>query len=123
MAFVTESFELDPSTISYIQSLIPRFGFNGFGIAVYFRTYSRKKEDGSNESWHDTVIRITNGIFSIRKTHMIKNKLEWNDNKWQEYAKKFAISMFHMNFLPAGRGLFCCGTEFVKNSGSAALNN
>jgi ribonucleotide reductase alpha subunit len=121
--FVRHRFKLSPATVTHIHSLQPKFGFNGFGEAVYYRTYSRKKDDGSQENWADTVLRVTEGILSIRKDHHLKNHLSWNDDDWQEFARAFVESMFNMAWLPPGRGLWACGTEFMYQQGSAALNN
>jgi hypothetical protein len=41
------------------------FGFNGLGELVYKRTYSRTKEDNSNEEWFETVQRVVEGTYSI----------------------------------------------------------
>ena len=122
-SYVSERFTLSQETEAYIKSLTPQFGFNGLGIAVYFRTYSRTMDNGVKETWPDTVLRVTKGVFSIRKDHMIKHHLSWNDNDWQEYAKEFATAMFKMEWLPPGRGLWCVGSDFVYNKGSAACNN
>lgn len=115
---VVNRFELSESTKQEILSLKPEFGFNGLGEVVFRRTYSR-----DNEDWGDVVIRVIQGTFSIRKDHFIKNSFEWNDDKWQTYAKDMALSMFHMKWLPPGRGLWMMGTEFAYERGSMALNN
>lgn len=129
--FVTNFFNLDDNIKRYLKKLTPNFGFGLYGETVFYRTYSRIKrtidpegnEIEKQESWADVVIRVTEGIMSIRKDYYIKNGLGWNDNKWQEFAKKFSKYMFKMRFLPPGRGLWACGTDFMYNRGSAALNN
>ena len=121
--FVRYRFKLAPETVAFIKTLSPKFGFNGFGEAVYYRTYSRKKDDGSQEDWADTVLRVTEGILSIRKDHHLKHHLSWNDDEWQEFARSFVESMFNMDFLAPGRGLWASGTEFMYQQGSSALNN
>ena len=120
---VNERFKLDEAVCKDLKSREPNFGFNGFGEATYFRTYSRIKPDGSQEHWADTVIRVIEGVFSIRKDHYIKNKLGWSDIKVQATAAKMAETMFEMKWLPPGRGLWAMGTDFVYRVGSAALNN
>jgi ribonucleoside-diphosphate reductase alpha chain len=124
-------FYLNVDTVKYLHSLSPIFGFNGFGETVYYRTYSRlipgdksnKKSVDRQEQWADTVVRVINGIFHIRKDHYIKNKLEWDEDYWQKYASEMAVYMFQMKFLPPGRGLWAMGTEFVSERGSSALFN
>src|SRR5882762_10128624 len=104
--FVNHRFALDYMTEDYLQSLIPPFGYDGFGELIFYRTYSRVMRDGGQESWADCVTRVTNGTFSIRKDFYIKNRIPWDEEFWQEYAKQFAVFMYKMKWLPPGRGLW-----------------
>lgn len=115
---VTQRFKLNNSTRTLIKQSTPKFGFNGLGEVVFRRTYSR-----NNESWHDVVIRVIEGVLSIRKEHFYRSSLRWVDSEWQDFACKMALSMFKMEWLPPGRGLWMMGTDFVYNCGSMALNN
>jgi ribonucleoside-diphosphate reductase alpha chain len=101
----------------------PNFGFNGFGEFVFYRTYSREKADGTQENWADVVIRVTEGVFSIREKHYNANGIDWDQGFWETYAHNFAISMFNMEWLPPGRGLWAMGTDFMWERGSMALQN
>lgn len=121
--FVTHFFTLDPSETQRLKSLTPQFGFDAYGKTVFYRTYSRQKEDGTNEDWADVIIRVVNGVISIRKNHYINNGLGWDDDEWQDVAYELADDMFHMRAIPPGRGLWACGTQFMYERGSAALNN
>jgi len=121
--FVQERFVLEEAFCKEILAKKAKFGFKGFGEAVYYRTYSRLKNDGTKEHWPDTVLRVINGVMSIRKNHYLQHTLAWDEEKWQRYAKKIAISMFDMKWLPPGRGLWIMGTEYIYERGSAALNN
>lgn len=120
---IKERFTLKESYCNELRAKTPQFGFGGFGEATYYRTYSRIKEDGTQEHWADTVIRVINGIMSVRKHHYIVSRLEWQEDKWQQFAQKFALTMFEMKWLPPGRGLWVMGTEYVYERGGAALNN
>lgn len=120
---VKERFTLQEDFCNEILAKKEKFGFGGFGEATYYRTYSRIKPDGTQEHWADTVIRVINGVISIRKNHYTLNHLAWDEEKWQSYAKKLAITMFDMKWLPPGRGLWIMGTEYIYERGSAALNN
>ncbi|GIU00240.1 adenosylcobalamin-dependent ribonucleoside-triphosphate reductase [Sulfurovum sp. TSL6] len=120
---VKERFTLEKDFCHALLVKKPKFGFGGFGEAVYYRTYSRIKSDGSQEHWADTVTRVINGVMSIRKNHYVLNSLVWDEAKWQSYAQKLAISMFDMKWLPPGRGLWIMGTEYIYERGGAALNN
>jgi|SRR6056297_1033965 len=121
--FVNERFVLNSRASRRIHDTEPTFGFGGLGSVVFYRTYSRRKENGKNESWSDVIIRCVNGIMSIRKDHLVKNYLDWNEKENQIYAEKMAMHMVNMRFLPPGRGLWACGTDFMYERGSAALNN
>jgi len=115
---IKSRFILSPNTKYEIMNMNPQFGFNGLGEVVFRRTYSR-----NNESWNDVVIRVVEGVFSIRKNHYLTNSLHWCDDKWQTFSREMAISLFNMEWLPPGRGLWMMGTEFTYNRGSTALNN
>ena len=115
---VIQRFSLSQETKNEILSMTPVFGFNGLGEVVFRRTYSR-----DNESWNDVVIRVVEGTLSIRKEHFFRNSLHWNDNEWQSFSRNFAISLFNMEWLPPGRGLWMMGTDFTYNKGAMALNN
>uniref|UniRef100_A0A6C0LUV5 ribonucleoside-triphosphate reductase (thioredoxin) n=1 Tax=viral metagenome TaxID=1070528 RepID=A0A6C0LUV5_9ZZZZ len=115
---VIERFILREDTIKEIKGMTPKFGFNELGRVVFRRTYSR-----DNESWHDVVIRVTQGVMSIRKEHCSRNSLEWCDETWQQFAHDMAVSMFKMEWLPPGRGLWMMGTQFTYERGSTSLNN
>lgn len=120
--YVDNFFKLSDSTKLHIKSLDSPFP-TAVGEIVYYRTYSRRKKDGSQEHWADTVIRVTEGILSVRKDYYLKHNLGWNDEEWQQFGSEFAEYMFNMKFLPPGRGLWAMGTEYMYERGSAALNN
>lgn len=115
---VIERFLLCEETLNIIKNMTPQFGFNGLGELVFRRTYSR-----DNEDWVDVVKRVIEGCMSIRKDYFIKNSLDWDDDKWQDFAKKMTISLFKMEWLPPGRGLWMMGTDFTYNRGSMSLYN
>lgn len=118
--FVEHRFKLAHNPIIDLK---PKFGFNGFGELVFYRTYSRIKKDGGQETWNDVCLRVTEGTFSIRKDFYLKNHIGWEESYWQAYASKFIESMFHMKWMPPGRGLWAMGSDFVYERGSMALYN
>jgi ribonucleoside-triphosphate reductase (thioredoxin) len=93
------------------------------GEITYRRTYSRRKADGAYEEWHETVRRVVEGVYTYQKWHCRKLGLPWSDQKAQRSAQEMYELIFTMKFLPPGRGLWMCGTEYVEHVGSAALNN
>lgn len=44
-----KKFKLSDKFVEKYQHRKPPFGFNGLGELVYYRTYSRTKEDGTSE--------------------------------------------------------------------------
>ena len=121
--FVTSRFILAKETKESIKKLPISFGFGLFSEVTFYRSYSRLKEDGSNEDWNDVVIRVIEGILSIRKNHYKTMHLHWDEEYWQNFAKGFAHSMQQLKWLPPGRGLWIMGTEYIYERGSAALYN
>ena len=115
---VEQRFRLRPGTVELVRSMTPEFGFNGLGEVVFRRTYSR-----GGETWADVVVRVTEGIFSIRKDHFVNNRLAWDDADHLDFAHDMAVAMFNMEWLPPGRGLWMCGTDFCYNNGSMSLTN
>lgn len=115
---VTQRFTLNNNIISKLKSQKPVFGFNGLGELVFRRTYSR-----NNEDWADVVVRVVQGCMSIRKEHYFRNSLKWDDSEKQTFASEMAQSLFEMEWLPPGRGLWMMGTDFTYRNGSMSLNN
>ena len=99
----------------------------GFGLlseAAYYRTYSRLTEDGKQESWADTVVRVTEGALSVRKEHLTRVLgVSWDQSYWEAVGQAMATAIFEMRMLPPGRGLWAMGTDFIYERGSLALNN
>lgn len=117
-------FKLDDKFIEKYKTIKPDFGFNGLGEITYIRTYSRLKEDGTNEQWYETIRRVVEGCYSMQKQHIIDNKLGWNDERAQESAQEMYDRAFTMKFLPPGRSLWIQGTSAVTEKGLyAALQN
>ena len=118
------NFKLKDEFIRKYISLNPGFGFNGLGELVYLRTYSRLKEDGTNEQWYETIRRVVEGTYSIQKRHITQYDLGWDEDKAQESAQEMYDRMFQMKFLPPGRGLWAMGSSVIEERELyAALNN
>lgn len=147
--YVTHRFKLNIQSCYQLHDMKPDWGYKGFSEFIFYRTYSRtvcshhkcclktskdKKtycpQCGENtpvikkqEQWSDTVIRVINGLFSIRKDWYLKNQIKWDEDFWQVYAHNMALSLFKMEWSPPGRGLWAMGTDFVYERGSMALQN
>jgi len=121
---VDDRFSLSEGFKTFLRTQKINWGFGALSEAVYFRTYSRLKEDGSQERWADTVIRVVEGVMSIRKD-WYRNTLgkHWDEAKAQNTAKTLAQYIFDMKILPPGRGLWAMGTDYVFERGSHSLQN
>lgn len=117
---IKSDFRLTENFISNYKSVKPKFGFNGLGEFVYLRTYSRIKEDGTNEQWYETVRRVVEGIYNIQKAHIEEYGLGWNNSKAQRSAQEMYDRIFNFKFLPAGRSLWAMGTPLIMEKGLAA---
>lgn len=117
-------FKLDSSFIEKWSTVKPDFGFNGLGELVYMRTYSRLKDDGTNEKWFETIQRVVEGTYNLQKKHIDNLCLGWNPTQAQQSAQEMYTRMFEMKFLPPGRGLWAMGSDIINKKGlAAALNN
>jgi adenosylcobalamin-dependent ribonucleoside-triphosphate reductase len=114
--------------LSYKEKKAP-FGYkdaagNSVGEITFLRTYSRKKADGTKETWVDVCERVINGMYSLQKEHCRKNRLPWNGAKAQASAKEAFDRLFNLKWTPPGRGLWIMGTPLVNiHKNSAALQN
>ena len=123
------SFRLSEDFISPYRSQKPPFGYrdaagNSVGEITFLRTYSRKKVDGTKETWADVCERVINGMYSLQKDHCKKNRLPWNGVKAQASAKEAFDRLFQLKWTPPGRGLWIMGTPLVNmHKNSAALQN
>lgn len=93
------------------------------GQFVFYRTYSRTTKNGEQESWNDVVIRVIEGVMTIRKNWYFINQLEWDEDYWQTFARNMAESLMKLKWCPPGRGLWAMGTDHMYNKGSACLFN
>lgn len=123
--YVKERFEL--ANVSDIRSTPILWGYGQFSQVTYYNNYSRLKYMDDvpydQEHWHDTVIRVIEGTFSIRKDWYVRNRIRWDEGFWQDYATKMAISLTRMEWLPPGRGLWAMGTDLVYERGAMPLYN
>lgn len=111
-------FKLSPEFLETYRDKQPDWGFmdpagNSMGEITYLRSYSRMKEDGSKETWHDTCTRVIEGMFTIQREHCKRNQLPWDYKKAKKTAQEAYDRMFHFKWLPPGRGLATMGASFV----------
>lgn len=107
------------------QNRQPKWGFPvaggvSLGELTYLRTYSRKKEDGSKERWHDTIRRVVEGCYDIQREHAMHYRIPWSDSKAARSANEMYDLIYDFKFTPPGRGLWMMGTEFVHSERNSA---
>lgn len=119
---ITHRFELSEDQEMELRSIEKNKGFGAFSDIIFMRTYSRVI-NGKKENFHDTIIRNVNGILSIRKNYYLNHGIYWDEEYWSNFAMNMGRTMLKMQFLPPGRGLYVCGTEFSYQRGGAAFNN
>ena len=119
-----DKFVLTENFINGYKRKKPPFGFNGLGLLVYMRTYSRIKENGKNERWWETIQRVVEGTYNMQKEWIEQHQLGWNPWQAQTSAQEMYERMWSMKFLPPGRGLWAMGTAITEEKKLyAALNN
>lgn len=114
---ISERFSFSSSFLEEWKNKKPQFGFNGLGEFVFFRTYSRIKENGFNEQWWEVLQRVVEGEFSLQKQHVIDGGLGWDNRKAQISAKETFERMFDFKMIPSGRSLWAMGTPLVMEKG------
>ena len=123
------SFELNKEFVNGYREKESPFGFrdaggNSVGEITFLRTYSRKKPDGTKETWTEVCERVTNGTYSLQKDYAKQQRLPWSDAKAASSAKEFFDRLFHLKWSPPGRGLSQMGTDLVnRQKNSASLQN
>lgn len=123
---VPPRFRLEAAFVEQYAKRKPNFGFNVLGEVVYRRSYSRLKEDGSSEKWHETVERVVNGCFNMQVSHFEEMGCAQlaNLESMQREAQDMYERIFSFKFLPPGRGLWAMGTKITDQKKIyAALNN
>jgi len=126
---VNFSFKLSDDFVATYKDKKAPFGYrdaagNSVGEITFLRTYSRKKEDGTKETWVDVCERVINGMYSIQKDHCKSQRLPWSDTRAAASAKEAFDRLFNLLWSPPGRGLWVMGTPLVnEQKNSAALQN
>ena len=93
--------------ISQYENDIPNWGFEGLSEVVFYRTYSRIKEDGSKERWWETVRRVTEAIMSVYEETM-------NEGDLNRLAENMYDAIYNFKLVPSGRGFWALGTDIIN---------
>lgn len=102
---------LEQSFVDSYSPKTPPWGFGGLGEVVFLRTYSRKKENGDNETWSETLQRVINGAVDIG-TQLTEAEQE-----------RLFDHCFNLRCSFSGRSLWQLGTPLVQKYNGSSLNN
>jgi ribonucleotide reductase alpha subunit len=116
-------FQLKKEFKENLMSRTVKWGYGGLSEFTFYRTYSRRKENGTLETWAECVIRVIEGMFSILKTHAISSHLPWDEKKAHKLAEEAADRLFVFKWTPPGRGLWMMNTDYMWERGALALYN
>lgn len=97
-----------------MKTTVPEVPFGPNGNVVYDRTYSRTRDDGTKETWPETVRRVARGNLALVYGN---DPQKWADAQWKEYAD-LCWYMGNFALLPAGRHLWATGVpnrEYLFN--------
>lgn len=109
------SFCLTKEFVNEYRELPEPFGYQGLGKITFYRTYSRKKSNGEQETWVDVCERVINGMYSIQKDHCLENNRPWNDDAALRSAQEAFDRLFYLKWSPSGRGLWMLGSDFIHD--------
>ncbi len=84
-------------------------------------TYARELFDGTTEEFWQMAQRVVEGSFTILKWHYDQVGLPWDEDRWMPEAEQMFRKIWELKFLPAGRGMWLMGTDFMYEHGSAGL--
>jgi ribonucleoside-triphosphate reductase (thioredoxin) len=113
---------------SYSERAVP-WGFpcgagNSLGELTWLTKYSRLKDDGTKERWHEGVRRMVEGVYTILKNHCLAQRTPWNHAKAARAAEDMYDRLFSLKWTPPGRGMWLMGAPFIyEERSSAALQN
>lgn len=101
--------------------------FGELGYITYKRTYARDlPELGRKEEWYETCRRVIEGNVKLEYDHLKKFKPSLVQDEELESlcdeAEQMYDYMFHLRWLPGGRGIWTSGTETASKEGSALTN-
>lgn len=119
-----KKFSLSREFLNGYTSLSAPFGYDGLGEFVCYRTYARKLHDiegAPMENWHQIVERVVNGSMNMLRRHLQER---WIEHDHVLTAQAMYDRIFHMKFLPSGRGLWAMGSPLTEERGLySALSN
>ena len=55
---------------------------------TYYRTYSKKKNNGQMETWNECCVRCVEFCFTVMKTHALLTECSWEERKAQRLSQE-----------------------------------
>ncbi len=138
--YIKHFYQISSAEEKKIRQMPVNFGFGDFGKLIFYSHYSRTKNDGSFENWHDVAIRCASGSMTIIKNYMKEHYLPWRlprkeeihdkstakfcqmFSSWDDIANIMGQKITQMRMLPPGRGLWGMG-ELAFKRGATVLSN
>ena len=114
---------LPEEALASIPGTPPHFGYGLLSQIVFLRSYARMKSDTEQETWKELVTRVMGGTWSIFLWHMETHCLPFDRRAWVAFISGMTHRFYDLEWLPAGRGLWMMGSDFVQIRGAASLNN
>jgi len=117
-----KTFNLEQDFLEQYSSQEP--DMTDLGYTVYKRTYARDLGNGETEEWWQTVKRVVEGVYTIRKRHADIQNNDWDAESMRNEAQEMYEKIFSFKFTPPGRGLWMMGTDYIfERETSAPLFN
>jgi ribonucleoside-triphosphate reductase len=117
-------FALPDEFIEQYEDRQPPWGFGVLSELVFLDKYSRRKDEGGKERWHEVCRRVIEGMLSIQKKHSQMYNLPWDDGRALNTGMEAYDTLYRLLWSPAGRGLWAMGTPLVNDAwDSSALYN
>lgn len=113
-------FKLSEKFLDQFRGKQPKWG--PLGAVTYYRTYSRMKDDGTQEEFWETLQRVVEGCFSIQKKHCKSLHVDWDNEKAQRSAQEMFTRMWEFKFIAPGRSLWLAGTVDLDRHAAGLLN-
>jgi Txe/YoeB family toxin of Txe-Axe toxin-antitoxin module len=118
-------FYLSDNFLENYKNKQPNWG--PIGYVIFKDRYARKVDPNNpnsrTEEFWETLKRVVEGTFNTQKNHVLENKLTWDNSRAQKTAQLMYDAMWNFKFLPAGRGLWACGTDYINEKTAAPLFN
>jgi adenosylcobalamin-dependent ribonucleoside-triphosphate reductase len=113
-------FKLSDSFLSRYKDAEPEW--TPEGRFSWWHNYARRV-NGRKERFWENLRRVVEGMINLQKYHCYKHEIKFDTGRMQAMAQEAFERAWAFKWLPAGRGMWIMGTDFMYERGSAALNS